>query len=464
MVSRPFHVEAEKRMGPSSIRVRQSSNCCKEANSQSPEVVRPAVEACYAVSVLYKRGGEGIEMKRFSCGLFLLLLAACTLRAQAVDTTVCNVLKNPKGFDGKTVRIKGTVIAGLDEFVVTDGDCGKNVNSIWLAYPRGAKAKSGPIAMVELEPAHNFAGKVEAASRPAVTLQRDKAFKQFDSLLAQSHDKGGLAVCPGCPRYRVQATLVGRLDGVADATIQRDGSGKITGLGGFGNLNAYPARLVLESVAEVTPTEIDYSASDAAINKPQSANSGENDMYQAMADASGIQSAQGQRFSDPIATAQKLAAAMAPSTITTQIQADVALLPKGKEQNGVTIAYGAMNEVGAGDGSAGDKDSPDGVLYNCTFNRDRLPGLELTMAVMHLAQHVADIRSPQAGNENAPLFILENNAWAVTATVAVNGREKYLTLPGGYLMWNATWPDADKLNNMEAALNSFLAKEALLSK
>ena len=36
------------------------------------------------------------------------------------------------------------------------------------------------------------------------------------------------------------------------------------GFGGFGNMNAYPARLVLESVSDVTPKEIDYSKTDAA--------------------------------------------------------------------------------------------------------------------------------------------------------------------------------------------------------
>jgi hypothetical protein len=400
-------------------------------------------------------------MKRFICGLFLLALSACALRAQAVDTTVCDVLKNPQSFDGKTVRIKGSVIAGLDEFVVMDGDCGDNVNGIWLAFPQGAKAKSGPTMMVQLQPAHNFAGKNQVQSRPAVKLQKDKPFKQFDSLLAQTHDNRGTSACLGCPRYQVQATLVGRLDAVASAGIERNG-GKIVGLGGFGNLNAYPARLVLESVADVTPKEIDYSASDALIK--QSTGTGENNIYQRMVDASGMQSAQGERYIDPIPLAQRLGAGMAPSTITSQIQADVALLPKPKEQNGVTIAYGAMDEVASGDGSAGGKDSPDGVLYNCVFNRERLPDLELVMAVLHAAQHVADVRSPQAGNENAPLFILENNAWAVTATVAVAGGEQYLTLPGGYVMWNATWPDADKLDKMEAALNSFLAKEALLNK
>ena len=47
-------------------------------------------------------------------------------------------------------------------------------------------------------------------------------------------------MCLGCARYEVSATLVGRLDGVADAAIKRDNSGKIVALSGFGNMNAYP--------------------------------------------------------------------------------------------------------------------------------------------------------------------------------------------------------------------------------
>lgn len=395
-------------------------------------------------------------MKRV-CLLALLLSAlAGAANAQVVDTTVCDVLKNPASFNGKTVRIKGTVVADFDQFVINSGDCGKDVNGIWLAYPQGSKTKSGPVAMLELAPAHNFAGTAAPVTRPAVTLTRDKKFKQFDSLLSQAHDKSG-STCLGCGRYQVQATLVGRLDGVSDASIQRDSKGKITGLGGFGNLNAYPARLVIQSVADVTPKELDYSAVDAAIKKAQSGGSGQ-------ADGRGARGpGQGELFLDPIDTAQKLVGGMADSPIASQIKADLELLPKKKEQNGITISYGAMNEIEPQQSSAA-TDSPDGVLYNCVMNRDRLPGLAVSMAAMHLAQHVADVRTPRPGNENAPLYYLENNAWAVSATIAVSAGEKYFTLPGGYIMWNAAWPDADKLNNMVAALNDFLIKQEELTK
>ena len=191
----------------------------------------------------------------------------CNLYAQAaapVDTTVCDVVKKPQALNGQIVRIKGTVIAGFDEFVITDStdpNCGYPVNAIWLDYPPGTKGKAGPAAMVVVQPAKNFTGTLTPPTRAAVTLDKGKDFKQFDSLLAQKHEKGA-DMCLGCTRYKVTATLVGRLDSVADATLKRDASGKIVGFGGFGNMNAYPARLVLESVSDVTPKEIDFSKND----------------------------------------------------------------------------------------------------------------------------------------------------------------------------------------------------------
>jgi len=125
------------------------------------------------------------------------------------------------------------------------------------------------VAIVTAQPAHNFAGTLKTPSRTPVTLEKSKDFKQFDSLLSAAHQKGA-DMCLGCARYEVTATLVGRLDGVADASIKRDASGKIVGFGGFGNMNAYPARLVLQSVSDVAPKEVDYSKTDA-ITKGDSA-------------------------------------------------------------------------------------------------------------------------------------------------------------------------------------------------
>ena len=199
-------------------------------------------------------------MKRF-LALAVFCAFALGLHAQVADTTVCDVLKNPTAFDGKIVRIKATVAAGLDQFVLKGPGCGHYVNAIWLSYPEGSKGKAGPADLLQVQMARNFTGTVPAVARTPVTLDKSKDFKQFDSLLSTPHK--GAAMFLGCNRYEVTATLVGRLDGVEDAGVRRDAAGKIVGVSGFGNLNGYKARLVLQSVSEVTPQEADYTKSDA---------------------------------------------------------------------------------------------------------------------------------------------------------------------------------------------------------
>lgn len=380
--------------------------------------------------------------------------AACTLHAQAVSTTVCDVIKNPASFDGKTVTIKGTVVASFDQFVIDDGDCNKEISSIWLEYPAGSKAKAGPVVNIELQPAKNFAGKAAPANRAAVTLNKDKEFKTFDSALSSFHSNGSM--CLGCVKSAVQATVTGRIDAVQTPVLKREG-GKITGLGGFGNMNAYPARLVITAVAEVTPKDVDYSKADAAAKAAQKAAEGQGPAQPGA--GTGTPS-----FADARTNADKLIAEMAAGPITTQMQKDMSMLPKPKELNGVVIQQGTDNEVSPTEGAAGAIDTVDGLIYNCTLNRDKLPNLAVTVALLHVGQHIADVRAPIEGNELAPLVIHENNAWAVTTTLAIFGGEKVVTAPGGYLLWNSAWPDAERVDNMQSALRDFLSKEELLNR
>jgi hypothetical protein len=392
-------------------------------------------------------------MKRHFVIALAVLGLGCGLRAQApaqvVDTTVCDVVKKPAPFDGKIVRIKGTVIAGFDEFVIkdatTDPNCGYPVNAIWLAYPQGSKGKAGAAAIVQVQPAKNFSGRYAAPTRAAVTLDKSKDFKQFDSLLAQTHQKGA-DMCLGCTRYEVTATLVGRLDTVADATLKRDASGKIIGFGGFGNMNAYPARLVLQSVSDVTPKEIDFSKNDAETKGDVPPSASIADVYSAAA------------------TAQKIAASLSPSPIKDLAVKAAAVFGKQGEQNGVVIGFGNTSEISDRDEALGAKDSPDGVLFNCKFNQDRLQGDAMTRAVVHIGLHVSQLRNPEKGDEDAEPFVLESDAWVVTTVTALASGQKFLTLPGGYLAWDSTWPADQRNDKMGATLKDYLLNEAMLSR
>jgi hypothetical protein len=418
-------------------------------------------------------------MKRFFASASFFIFAACGLYAQAVHTTVCEVMKNPRAFDGKMVTIKGTVVVGFDQFVINDGDCGKEINGVWLSFPQGAKAKSGPAVMVELGPAHNFAGVAAAATRTPVTLTKDKPFKQFDSALAQVETGGGM--CLGCVKNEVQATITGRLDSVQDAVVKKDASGKIVGLGGFGNMNAYPARLVIAAVSDVMlkpanggpptpqPGQPGPGRPMAGVGGLNPKDNGStvtiNNITSGVApNGSGQPPDQSQptgpdSYPDQLAALQKIVGAMVSSPIANQMQKDVSLLPNPKEHGSVVIGNGAMDEVAANEGESGAIDSPDGVIYKCTINHDKLTGIAAMVALIHIAQHISDVRSMAATGQQMQLMATENNAWVASITMAATGGVKLVTLPGGALIWNVGWPDADKSANVQSALNRYLSNE-----
>ncbi len=371
---------------------------------------------------------------------FVLLSAfSCCLYAQAVDATVCDILQNPASFNGKIVRVKGTVSASFDRFAIEGANCGQHVDGIWLSYPEGTKGKAGPVAVVELQPAHNFAGTLDSATRTPVALDKSKDFKQFDSLLAAQFKEDSM--CLGCSRNKVNATLVGRLDGVARAGVHHDSTGKIANWTGFGNLNAYSARLVLQSVSDVAPETIDYSKAAAATKGD-------------FADPS--------VSGDPVAAAHMGAKAFgAGNPAGEQIERAAAVFGKPNEKNGVVIGYGISNEVPKTEGMKNDQDSPDGVIYNCTFYSDRLKGDALTRAIAHTGTLVAQLRNPLPGTENDGLFELEYRAWGITSFSAVAINQKTLTTYGGHVLWNNAWPPADRTKLLDDALKGALAGEGL---
>lgn len=197
----------------------------------------------------------------FPIGISFFFVPAL-LNAQVTDSTICDILANPQSLDGKVVRVKGTVIVGFDEFVVKDASCGQSINAVWLSYPEGAKMKAGPVAFLQLQLSRNNSAVSALPQRAAATIEKNKDLKQFDSLLSTPYK--GKGMCLGCMRYAVTATLVGRLDGVNDAGVKRDNAGKFAGANGFGNLNQYRARLVLQAVSDVSQEEIDYSKTASA--------------------------------------------------------------------------------------------------------------------------------------------------------------------------------------------------------
>jgi hypothetical protein len=379
-------------------------------------------------------------MKRIVLFALFLLVTACAvtpLRAQALDATVCGILAAPQSFDGKTVRIKGTVIAGFDEFVIKDPSCKLPVNAIWLAYPEGSKGKAGPVASILLQLANNSPGQAAPASRSAVSLERNKDFKQFDALLSAVYKGPGR--CLGCVRSTVSATLTGRLDGVANPGIDRDSKGMVTAVRGFGNLSAYGARLVLQSVADVSGQEIDYSKAGALPKGDGDEGSG----------------------GDPIAAAHQAAKAFGGNAIGAQIERAAMAYGAPGDDNGVDLSFGVENELRKGDGTKGSGNSPDGLLFLTKLDMDRLKGKPLGEAIAHTGTHIADLRDPKPAGS---LFELERRAWQVTVFSAIANREKTITLPGGMIVWNSAWSEADRNSMLSSAIEGYLTGWAALAR
>jgi hypothetical protein len=138
----------------------------------------------------------------------------------------------------------------------------------------------------------------------------------------------------------------------------------------------------------------------------------------------------------------------------------------GKEgdNNGVGVRFAVPNEASAKDEAKGSDNSPDGILFMCTFDGARLKGDTLSRAMTHLGEHIADLRNPEAGLESVGMYQLEFRAWMTTMLGAALSGQKNLMLPGGYVVWNSTWPK-DSLNKKTGgALDGFFSNEALLSK
>ena len=208
---------------------------------------------------------------------------------------------------------------------------------------------------------------------------------------------------------------------------------------GFGNLNQYPARLVLASVSDVSAQEIDFSKIDPITQSEVTADT-----------ASG----------DPVAQAHKFATAFGPGNpLGAQIEKAAAAFGKAGEDNGVNIGFGAADETSPKAEAQSTKDSPDGVLYNCTFNMNRLPGSSLSRAIVHIGQHIVDLRNPPQGADQPGPFELEYQAGLATVLSAVANGQKTLTLPGGYMIWNASWSPADREKLAGDNLKSYVSVE-----
>ena len=175
------------------------------------------------------------RLRIIAAAIFMTLFQCVAFGAETkispVDTTVCQVMADPEQYDGKFVRLRARVRSEFEVSAIVDPDA--DCDFIWLDSYGG-----DPITMTSitsLEPNLN---------RPAVTLQRNRALKKLEkSLRAEMYPRNRGSICMDCKRYDVVATLTGRID-VAQ------------GRSGFGHMNYYKVRMVLESVSSVSVKDL----------------------------------------------------------------------------------------------------------------------------------------------------------------------------------------------------------------
>lgn len=159
-----------------------------------------------------------------------------------VDTTVCDVVKEPAVFDNKLVRLTATLAGNFEISSIRD-PVHKDCKSMWFTYPG-----SGPAAYV------SFSTGEPTKPRPSVQLTKDKNFREFQRYVdAKMYSRQPDSLCMDCPRYEVTAVMVG--------LVEFAGVGR-----GFGHMNMFPVQFVLHSIEKTTVKDLapNYQAAECS--------------------------------------------------------------------------------------------------------------------------------------------------------------------------------------------------------
>jgi hypothetical protein len=155
---------------------------------------------------------------------------------QPIKTTLCEIMKEPDRFNGRMVQFRASVYFGFEASLLRDGK-----RAIWLSagFPVTMTAPGG---MRQPE--------------PRIVLKKDAEYEKMNYYLSAFYkDKNG-SVCERCRLYKeVTVDAVGLFEHVDKITTPPEQRHLV----GFGHMNGYESRLVLQSVLNVVTTPIDPS-------------------------------------------------------------------------------------------------------------------------------------------------------------------------------------------------------------
>jgi len=205
---------------------------------------------------------------RFYCPIvFLAAFMATPVSAQnsskrvhskPIETTVCEILRNPSAFNNKLVRARGQVSVSFEYSLLQSEGCLDN--AIWFAFADEAGAL-GLGAMVKGNEKPRGRNSTGTRVPPlSVKLVRDSNFERFEHYMTVKakakpcFNPPTQATPADCGVDRVTATFIGRIDGVSNAVHKAHLKRKLgegTDWKGFGHMGMFDAQLVVEQVEDV---------------------------------------------------------------------------------------------------------------------------------------------------------------------------------------------------------------------
>ena len=205
---------------------------------------------------------------RFCCPILLLAAfmaapvgaqnSSKSVHPKPIETTVCEVLRNPSVFNNELVRVRGQVSVSFEYSLLEDEGCSDY--AIWFVLADGTGAP-GLGAIVNGNGKPGAKNSVPASIPPLfVKSIRDSKFEKFEHYMKVKAEAKPCFNPPtqptsaDCGVDRVTATFTGRIDSVSkalhEAHLKRK-FGEETDGKGFGHMGMFDAQLVVERVYEV---------------------------------------------------------------------------------------------------------------------------------------------------------------------------------------------------------------------
>jgi hypothetical protein len=174
---------------------------------------------------------------------------ACGLRSvyaqeHPAEVPGCDVAKNPKAFDGKLIRVRGTVHVRFEDFSLGIENC-DTAQSIWLTFGGDVP---GIVASTINDNFRKAGADIRVNGAP-YGIKKDENFRRFYALIAARRGDE--------PVYRVTATLTGAFFAGAERKLA---SGQ-TYYAGYGHLGCCDLLVITQvsDVESVPPADLNVS-------------------------------------------------------------------------------------------------------------------------------------------------------------------------------------------------------------